>query len=140
MLLVETCRFHYSPQGGLHMFFRSCCVRHMFPLRATYFRQVLPHAYILACTWLSHAQSTMPDTTPTQPGSLHFRFDSPSCFRSKFRVTHSPVSGFPLRASISSSHIFPQESNGPPKFLCASLHTCHGLRTPPVLHILAFNG
>ena len=32
----------YSPQGSLHMFPRSCCVRHVFPLQAPYSRQVLP--------------------------------------------------------------------------------------------------
>ena len=43
-------------------------VQHKFPLWATYFRQVLSHANVtdvmMACTWLSHAQSTMPDKTP----------------------------------------------------------------------------
>ena len=43
MLRVDTSRFGYPPQGGWHTFIRSCCVRHVFPLRATYFRQVLPH-------------------------------------------------------------------------------------------------
>ena len=33
----------YSPQGGWLTFFRSYNVRHKFPLRATYFRQVLHH-------------------------------------------------------------------------------------------------
>ena len=92
------------------------------------------------CGGLSPPPITMLDTTPTQPEFLHVSFGSPSWFCDILRVTPSPVSGFPLRASISSSHICAQELNGPPKFLCASLHTCHGLRTPPVLHILAFNG
>lgn len=79
----------------------------------------------------------MLDTTPTQPGFLHLRSGSPSCLMLRLRFAHSPVSGFPLRASVSSYLIAAQASDGPPKFLCASLHTCHGLRTPPVLHILA---
>ena len=93
-----------------------------------------------ACDELSTPPITMLDTTPTQPGSLHVSFSSPSCLCSKLRVTHSPVSGFPLRASISSSLICAQQLNGPPKFLCASLHTCHGLITPPVLHIFTYSG
>jgi len=92
------------------------------------------------CGGLSPPPITMLDTTPTQPEFLHVSFGSPSWFCDILRVTPSPVSGFPLRASISSSHICAQELNGPPKFLCASLHTCHGLRTPPVLHILAYYG
>jgi len=77
------------------------------------------------CTWLSHAQSTMLDTTPIQPGFLHVSFGSPSCFgiylglRSCIRVSPSClIVTIPYAA---------QESNGPPKFLDASLHTCHGL-------------
>ena len=50
------------------MYVRPYNVQHKFPLRATYFRQVLPHVNAtdatMTCTWLSHAQSTMPDKTP----------------------------------------------------------------------------
>jgi hypothetical protein len=49
----------YSPQGGWLMWFQSNSVRHEFPLWAT----VLPSGPS-PCTWLSHAQSTMPDKTP----------------------------------------------------------------------------
>jgi len=55
----------------------------------------------------------MPDPTPTQPGFLRVSFDSPSCY-GKLRVTYSPVSGFPLRASISSSHIYLRSRVGLP--------------------------
>jgi hypothetical protein len=55
-----------------------------------------------------------------------------------------PCPGFPFRASGAVSHTAvvssPQEPLGLPKFLCASLPACHGLRTPADLPLLAFTG
>jgi hypothetical protein len=59
------------------------------------------------------------------------------------RFQHWSVSGFPLpclRSCIPYSVVSsPQELLGLPKFLCASLPACHGLRTPADLYILAFS-
>jgi hypothetical protein len=57
------------------------------------------------------------------------------------RFQHCSVSGFPLpclKSCIPYSLVSsPQELLGLPKFLCASLPACHGLRTPADLAILA---
>ncbi len=57
------------------------------------------------CTWLSHAQSTMPDKTP-QGHAAGFPFDStppPTCSglpHERLGSSLTPCPGFPLRASI----------------------------------------
>ncbi len=55
------------------------------------------------------------------------------------RFHYSPRGGWHMDVrSCCVRHVFmPGGSGGPPEFLGASFHTCHGLRTPPVLHILA---
>jgi hypothetical protein len=51
---------------------------------------------------------TMLDTTPTQPGFLHVSFGSLSCLWQSLRFAPSPVSGFPLRASLSPYPMMPR--------------------------------
>ena len=63
------------------------------------------------CTWLSHAQSTMPDKTPQSHAVA---------------VTTCLVRSTYDRAFL-----------GLPEFYDVSLLACHGLMTPADLHILA---
>ena len=67
----------------------------------------------LTCTWLSHAQSTMPNKTPQLHAVAHFSEHLPES------KTHD------------------QELPGLPEFSNVSLPACHGLWTPADLHILA---
>lgn len=131
MLRIETRRFHYSLHGDWHMNVRSCCVRHVFLLRAAYFRQVLHHA-----AGFPRLGLTMLDTTPTRPGFFRFRLGSLSrpFINAGFRIV--PFPGFPERLNTVSPYSC-RGSGGSPKFLCASFHTCRGLGTPSVLHLLA---
>jgi hypothetical protein len=66
------------------------------------------------CTWLSHAQSTMPDKTP-QPHAV-------------------AVTTCLVRSTYDQAFL------GLPEFYDVSLPACHGLWTPVDLHILANNG
>ena len=80
------------------MLFRSDNVRHKFPLRAAYFRQVLPHV-----RGFLHARSTMPDKTPQgHTAGLPFHgytsppcYDGPGCSSGSGLVLYP---GFPFRA------------------------------------------
>src|SRR6266516_5139263 len=132
------------------MLFRSNSVRHKFPLRAAYFRQVLPHAsrsFAKACTWLSHAQSTMPDKTP-HGHAAGFPFHgsaSPHCSGLTCRSSGSGLDCFrvsPVRASISvylAATFPPAGVHGASQVPDVSLPACHGLRTPADLLILAIS-
>jgi hypothetical protein len=83
------------------------CVRHKFPLRAMYSRQVLPHVvgfpHLRVLCVIRHS------------GGLRWAFPLTV-------LLHLPVE---------------QESLGLPKFFDVSLPACHGLRTPADLPILA---
>jgi len=83
------------------MLFQSDNVRHKFPLRATYFRQVLPHVRRFL-----HARSTMPDKTPQgHAAGLPFHgYTSPPCIGVPCRSSGSGLACVwvsPVRASIS---------------------------------------
>ena len=105
-LLLPTVRLAYV-NPALH-------VQHKFPLWVAYFRQVLPHVNaawaVQTCTWLSHAQSTMPDTTPR----LHA-----------------------VSVNTCLDHRLHPGASGASRVLNVSLPACHGLMTPADLHILA---
>ena len=115
------------------MLFQPDSVRHEFPLRPSYFRGVLR-----LVAGFPDLRLLCPIRHPSAYGSrkptwfLHVpRFHpSPRCFR----VLH------PIRVptpSVSSLH-FDQEPSGLPGFIVVSLSACHGLRTPPDLHTLAY--
>lgn len=82
----------------------------MFPLQATYSRQVLHHAFTFI-TWqkrvvgFPHLRLLCLIRLPFNQGpSTSASVPLPEL--DKLRVTHRPVSGFPLRASVSSSLIY----------------------------------
>ena len=140
------------------MLFQPDSVRHEFPLRAAYSRGVLRHVagFIRhipvahpsgqpaavqprVLRLLSQPPTTMPHKTPHRhtavssslPGRSLLEDLRPSSRR--FRALH-PLCAPTLTAS--SSHL-DQEPQGLPEFYDVSLSACHGLRTPPDLHILA---
>ena len=120
--------------------FRSDNVRQKCPVRAPYFRHVLPlvvgfpHRRVLCVIRL--------------PKGIQRSFPLPVLLRlpvvrsaSTVRFQHRSVSGFPLVCPNSCIPSFDascsQEPLGPPKFSNASLPACHGLRTPADLPLLA---
>ena len=120
--------------------FRSDSVRQKCPVRAAYFRHVLPRV-----VGFPHRSSTMRDKTPhgmrrAFPVTVLLRLPV-ACSTAARRFQHCSVSGFPLpclKSCIPSTDAFhAQEPLGPPKFFDASLPACHGLRTPADLPILA---
>ena len=122
------------------MLIRSDSVRHKFPLRATYFCQVLPRVRgfptlgVLRLIRLPrHIRRAFPFTVLLR---LPARLSSPT-----LRFPLNSVSGFPLPClSIDIPYVRPshrQERLGPPKFFPVSLPACHGLRTPADLLALA---
>ena len=124
------------------MLLRSNDVRHKFPLRAPYFRQVLPHVHgfptLRVLCLIRHLMGIRRDSPLTVFLRLPVRFSLPP-----FRFRYGSVSGFPLpclnnRIPYNSlSHR--QEPMGLPKFFDVSLPACHGLWTPADLHILAIS-
>ena len=113
-------------------------VRRKFPLRATYFRQGLPHVHgfpMLRVLCLIRLPNGM-----WQSSSAYLACSS----MQPLRFQPNPVSGFPLPCLKScipyACTSLQQEPMGPPGFSDASLPACHGLWTPADLHILALNG
>jgi len=106
-------------------------MRHMFPLRAAYFRQVLhhvmgfPHLRLLCLIRLPFNQGSSTSASVPLPD-----------FATNVGLRIVLFPGFPFVPHYRHPIFLAQELNGPPKFLFTSVHTCHGLRTPPVLHIL----
>jgi hypothetical protein len=140
---VTFCLVSYSPQGGWLVFLRSDSVRHKLPLRAAYFRQVLPlgrgfptRGVLRLIRLPIGIRRAFPFTVllrlPIRLSSLTLRFPL------------SPVSRFPLPCLNSGlPYVGPshrQELMGPPKFFDVSLPACHGLRTPADLHAQAIPG
>ena len=140
VVLVSSCFVGYPPQGGWLLCLRSDSVRQKLPVRAAYFRHVLPrvvgfpHRRVLCVIRLPRRiQRAFPVTVLLRlPGA---------CALVELRFQHCSVSGFPLpclRSCIPSSPSFhAQECLGPPKFFDASLPACRGLRTPADLRHLA---
>jgi len=64
--------------------------------------------------------------------------------RTRFRTDHTTLCRhFLLFPAVRLAYVYPliapcQGLDGPPKFLCASLCTCHSLMTPEILHTLAW--
>ena len=118
-------------------------VRDEFPLRATYFCQVLPRVRgfptlrVLCLIRLPmHIRRAFPFTVLLR---LPVPLSTPT-----LRFPPNPVSEFPLPCLnngipyLGPSH--GQEPMGPPKFFDVSLPACHGLWTPADLHILTSHG
>ena len=103
-----------------------------FPLRTAYHRQPLPRV-IGPTVSEYYGLIRLP---PVYRGSSTYGLSSLS-LQTPLRFTPSSVSGFPLRASLSSYLMTSRRRTGLPKFLYASLHACHGLTTPADLRILA---
>ena len=117
------------------MWFRSYRVRHEFPLRAAYFRQVLTQVhgfpmFGVLCR-IRHPNRIRPFGLP-----VHSLFNHSTRVQSGFR---EPVPFVSLTQSASWSN-FGQERMGLPEFSDVSLPACHGLRTPADLHTLALTG
>src|SRR3989304_6763552 len=99
MMLVGFRLVGYSPQRGWLMLFRSNSVRHKFPLRVTYFRQVLPPVrgfptlrVLLLIRLPIGIRHAFPFTVLL---CLPLLFSS-----APLRLRHSSVSGFPLSCLI----------------------------------------
>ena len=122
------------------MFLRSYSVRHKFPLRASYFRQVLPPVRgfptLRVLCLIRHLMGSRRAFPLTVFLRLPARLSLPP-----FRFRYGSVSGFPLPCLNNhipySSLSHRQEPLGLPKFFDASLPACHGLWTPADLPILA---
>jgi hypothetical protein len=122
---------------------RSDSVRHKFPLRATYFCQVLPLVRgfpTLRVLRLIRLPLNIRRAFPFKVTlRLPVRLSSPT-----LRFPLNSVSGFPLPCLTSGIPYFRpshrQEPRGPPKFFDVSLPACHGLRTPADFHTLAYSG
>lgn len=82
----------------------------------------------------------MLDPTPTEPSvNIHFTGFSTFLIVVKPILKTSAVPSPPCFVSLAFQFSFlasDQGLNGPPKFLDASLCTCHSLLTPEILHIL----
>ena len=128
------------PQGGWLLSIRSDSVRLKLPVRAPYFRHVLP-----LVVGFPHLRVLGVIRHPLRlrwafPVTVCLHLPAP-CSTATRRFQHCSVSGFPLLCLKSGrpyTVVFHgQERLGPPKFFAVSLPACHGLRTPAALSILA---
>ena len=91
--------FSLSPAGR----FAHLCPIQLCPACVSFAGYVLPSSPS-PCSGLSPPPITTLDTTPAQPGFLHFRFGHPSLAH-KRRLPYSSVSRFPVRASLTACRI-----------------------------------
>jgi hypothetical protein len=140
VLLVSSCFVGYPPQGGWLLGLRSDRVRQKFPVRATYFRHVLPpavgfpHLRVLGVIRLPRGMQR------AFPLTVLLRLPGTGAAAAR-RFQHCAVAGLPLpclRSCIPyAGACAVQEPLGPPKFFTTSLPACRGLRTPADRPLLA---
>src|SRR5258706_2191006 len=127
-------------QGGGLLVVRSASVRQKCPVRAAYFRHVLPRVagfpHLRVLCMIRHPRGIQRVISLTRRRRLPGMGATAAP-----RFPHGAVSGFPLpclRSCIPDCcGVLPQELLGLPTCFDVSLPACHGLRTPADLHSLA---
>jgi len=128
------CFSGYSSQCGERIIFPIFCVGNACPLRATYFRQDLPHVAgspNLRVLWLIRLPFNHRLLSQLRVSQLSSRVLIILRYQRRTVSTSLRVSSI----SVSENNVI-RGINGSLKFSNASLCTCHNLLTPEVLHIL----